>query len=137
MRQFPFLSLPHALVVLRVAVAIFFMAHAVVRLVLDTIPGFGGFLTSRGFPFGLAIVWAITLFEIGGGVLLALGQKVRLLSIGFQAICWGGIVIIHAKLGWFVGEHGTGGMEYSLCLSVALLVLAAADREGYFARKSS
>lgn len=132
MHQFPFVSLRNSLVVMRVAVAVFFMAHAVVRLVLDTIPGFGGFLTSRGIPFGLAVVWAITVFEIAGGFLFALGKYVRWLSIGFQAISLGGIVIIHARLGWFVGEHGTGGMEYSLCLSVALLVLAAADREGHF-----
>ena len=38
-------------------------------------------------------------------------------------------ILIHANLGWFVGEHGVGGMEYSLCLIVALLVIAAADAE--------
>jgi putative oxidoreductase len=131
MRKFPFLSLQTSLIIMRVATAIFFLAHAVVRLVNGTIPGFGQFLDARGIPFGLAVVWAITAQEIIGGVLLALGWQVRWLTIGFQAICWGGIVIIHAKLGWFVGEHGTGGVEYSLCLSVALLVLAAADREGF------
>jgi putative oxidoreductase len=31
-------------------------------------------------------------------------------------------------LGWFVGEHGVGGMEYSLCLLVALIAIAAHDR---------
>ncbi len=132
MRQFPFVSLPNALLIMRVAIAVFFLAHATVRLVNGSIPGFGSFLDNRGIPFGLACVWAITVFEIGGGLLLAFGIKVRWVTIGFQSICWGGIAIIHAKLGWFVGEHGTGGVEYSLCLSVGLLVLAAADREGYF-----
>ena len=37
------------------------------------------------------------------------------------------IVIIHWRLGWFVGEHGSGGMEYSVSLMVSLLVIAAAD----------
>ena len=111
------------------------MAHASVRMVNGSIPGFGQFLEARHIPFGLAVVWLITAQEIIGGFLLALGLKVRWVTLGFQAICWGGIAIIHAKLGWFVGEHGTGGVEYSLCLSVALLVLAAADREGYFVRK--
>ena len=135
MRQFPFLSLQHSLIVLRVAIAVFFLAHASVRLVNGSIPGFGDFLNNRGIPFGLALVWLITAQEMIGGFLLALGKFVRWVTVGFQAICWGGIVIIHAKLGWFVGEHGTGGVEYSLCLSVALLVLAAADREGYFKKK--
>jgi putative oxidoreductase len=40
-----------------------------------------------------------------------------------------GIVLIHAQKGWFVGEHGTGGVEYSIVLFVACVVLAAADRE--------
>ena len=135
MRQFPFLSLQHSLIVLRVAIAVFFLAHASVRMVNGSIPGFGDFLNNRGIPFGLALVWLITAQEMIGGFLLALGKFVRWVTVGFQAICWGGIVIIHAKLGWFVGEHGTGGVEYSLCLSVALLVLAAADREGYFKKK--
>ena len=39
-----------------------------------------------------------------------------------------GIVLIHRHLGWFVGEHGTGGSEYSVALIVMLLVLATADR---------
>ena len=38
-------------------------------------------------------------------------------------------MIIHARLGWFVGEHGTGGMDYSLSLMVSLLVIAAADTD--------
>ena len=129
MRQFPFVSLHHSLIVLRVATAIFFMAHAIARIVLNTTPQFAGFLENKGFPFAIGIVWAITAFEIIGGLALAAGYQVRCLSIGFQIICWGGVALIHARLGWFVGEHGTGGVEYSLCLSVALLVLAAADRE--------
>jgi putative oxidoreductase len=36
-------------------------------------------------------------------------------------------VLIHAHNGWFVGEHGAGGVEYSLSLSSALLVLIAAS----------
>jgi putative oxidoreductase len=47
--------------------------------------------------------------------------------VGFIAIAVGGIVLIHAKLGWFVGEHGVGGVEYSLCLIVALSVIAAEE----------
>jgi putative oxidoreductase len=44
------------------------------------------------------------------------------------AIVAGGIVLIHARLGWFVGEHGTGGSEYSVALLVLLLLIAAQDR---------
>lgn len=125
--RYPFISLPHALIVMRVAVAIFFMAHAAVRIANGSIPQFAGFLASKGIPFSLAFVWLITVYELVAGALMALGYCVRWMTVGFLAIAGGGIVLIHAQLGWFVGEHGVGGMEYSLCLIVALLVLAAAD----------
>jgi putative oxidoreductase len=128
-RAFPFVSLGSALIVLRVAVAIFFMAHALVRLVTGTIPGFGGFLEHRGWPQGVLLVWCITLYELIAGTLMALGWRARWMALGLFFIAGMGIVIIHARLGWFVGEHGSGGMEYSLSLMVSLLVIAAADRE--------
>jgi putative oxidoreductase len=127
--SFPFLTMPQALLLLRVAIAIFFMAHAAVRLVGEAIPQFGHFLSLQGFPYGVAWVWAITIFELSGGMLMALGYQVRIMAAGFMLIAVGGIVLIHAKRGWFVGEHGTGGMEYSLCLLVGLIVIAAASRE--------
>ena len=124
---FPFVGLTTALVVLRVAVAILFMAHALVRVVTDTIPGFGAFLEQRGWPQGVALVWCITVYELAAGTALALGWRARWMALGLFFIAGMGIVIIHAPLGWFVGEHGTGGMEYSLSLMVSLLVVAAAD----------
>lgn len=127
-RDYPFLTLAQALVILRIAVATFFFAHASVRIWLDSIPQFGAFLDARGYSPGELIVWLITLFEIGGSLLLAFGRLVRWLTLGFAFITTMGIVIIHFQLGWFVGEHGTGGMEYSVSLLVSLLVLAAADR---------
>ena len=127
--QFPFLTLPRALVILRVALAVFFMAHAAVRIAAWTIPGFGAFLSAQGLPFGVALVWCITVYELGAGITMALGRAVRWCVAGYLVIVIGGIVLIHAGRGWFVGEHGTGGMEYSLCLLVGLLTVAAADRE--------
>jgi putative oxidoreductase len=71
----------------------------------------------------------ISLYEIGAGVFLIAGRYVRWSSAGLMVIVLGGIVLIHAGRGWFVGEHGTGGVEYSLSLLVGLLVLAAHDRD--------
>lgn len=128
-RAFPFVSLPTALVILRVAVALFFMAHAAVRIANGTIPRFGGFLESRGFPQGVAIVWAISAYELIAGLLMAVGWRARWMAGGLFLIAGMGIVLIHRHAGWFVGEHGTGGMEYSVALMVSLLVIAAADRD--------
>ncbi|MBN8499815.1 MAG: DoxX family protein [Sphingomonadales bacterium] len=132
--NFPFLSLPTAIVVARIATAVFFMAHALGRIWLGTIPQFGQFMEALGFPGGVAIVWLITASEIVCGLLLILGRYVRLAVIPLLAVAVGGIVLIHARLGWFVGEHGTGGSEYSVALIVLLLVIAAADRDGQASR---
>lgn len=126
---FPFVSLAHALVAMRIAVAIFFMAHATVRIYNGSIPQFGEFLETRGWPFGVVLVWLISLLELFAGSAMIAGYCVRWAALGLAFIAAMGIVIIHAQLGWFVGEHGTGGMEYSLSLLVSLLVIAAADRE--------
>lgn len=128
MQKFPFLSLKQSLLILRIAVAVIFLAHAIVRIGNGTIPQFGEFMESKGLPFGAAWVWAITAYEIAGGVLLLLGIYTRLLTAGFIILLLVGIVLIHASLGWFVGEHGTGGCEYSVILIVALLVIAAEKR---------
>lgn len=127
--RYPFISQRLALALLRITTAGLFMAHAVGRIVLGTIPQFGGFLETRGFFAGQAIVWAITVAELVCGTLLILNLYVRWATIPLLAIAVGGIVLIHAQLGWFVGEHGTGGMEYSVALILALLAVAAADRD--------
>ncbi len=129
MLRFPFLGLNPSLVVLRIGTAMLFMAHAVVRIANGTIPRFADFLGALGFPQPLLWVWAITLVEIIGGSLMIAGIKVRWMALGLMVIAAGGIVLIHARQGWFVGEHGTGGIEYSACLILCLLVIAAADVE--------
>ena len=129
LERFPFLSLRQTIILARVASALFFMAHAVARIVLGTIPQFGKFMEAVGFPDGVAIVWVITVSEILCGLLLIFGRFVRIAVIPLLSIAFGGIVLIHAHIGWFVGEHGTGGSEYSVALIVLLLVVAAAERD--------
>ncbi|MFZ5441704.1 MAG: DoxX family protein [Myxococcota bacterium] len=122
------LTLSRSLVLLRVMVAVVFLAHATVRVVNGTIPRFAGFLEDKGLPFGLAQVYAITAFELLGGLALAVGVFRRVLSAGFFVMLTLGNVLIHFERGWFVGEHGDGGMEYSVVLQVCLLVLFADAR---------
>lgn len=129
MKQFPFLSLPHTVVLLRLLTAAVFLAHAVVRICGGTIDRFAGFLENEGFFFGKAVVWSITAFELLGGALMAIGYGTRWLAAGFILLLVAGIVLIHASNGWFVGEHGTGGIEYSAVLIAALLVIAAAAKK--------
>ena len=128
MKAYPFISLAQALMVVRIVTAILFMAHAAVRIANGTIPQFGKFMASVGFPAGEAVVWTITIVELIAGTLLIINRYVRVAATALFAIAATGIALIHRHLGWFVGEHGTGGSEYSVALMVLLIVIAAADR---------
>jgi len=130
MKSFPFIPLNQSLVLLRVFTCLLFLAHAIVRITGGTIERFGGFLNGKGFVYGTAIVWGITAFEIIGGLLLIAGYFKKWISIGFIVLLAIGIIIIHAENGWFVGEHGSGGIEYSAILIVCFIVIAADDSKG-------
>ncbi|MFA6056751.1 MAG: DoxX family protein [Taibaiella sp.] len=132
--KFPFISLYRALILLRISVAGIFLAHAIVRIFDGTIERFAGFLSGKGFPFALIIVWLITAYEIIGGVLLIIGKLTKWISLGFIILLLSGIIIIHVANGWFVGEHGSGGIEYSFILIIALVVIAATNKKSIFRR---
>jgi putative oxidoreductase len=70
----------------------------------------------------------LTVFEIVGGMMMAFGYFTRWMASGFIIVLLIGIVLIHAELGWFVGEHGSGGVEYSIVLLASLLVIAGAAK---------
>ena len=128
MKNFPFLSVAQAMLLLRVAIAVMLMAHAITRIANGTIPRFAGFLVDKGLMYGLAVGWAITVVGSVCGSLLIAGKYTRWAAAGLMVICIGGIVIVHAAKGWFVGEHGAGGVEYSIVLFVACVVIAAGDK---------
>lgn len=117
--------IPASLLLLRGSVALIFMAHAVVRLVNGSVPRFAAFLELQGFVHGVAWVLSISACEIVCGGLLVLGLAIRWACAALACIVVTGIVLIHARLGGFVGEHGTGGMEFSVLLCAALLVIAS------------
>ncbi len=127
MNKFLFISPETSLVLLRISLAIIFLAHSVVRIANGSIWQFGDFMSEKGFPYGIIWVFGITAFEIIGGILLLFGYFTKVISAGFILLLIVGIIIIHASLGWFVGEHGTGGIEYSFILIMAFLVVASVN----------
>lgn len=124
---YPWWPLDDALRLLRIVTALLFMAHASMRFVNASIPQFGQFMESHGFPHGVLWVLAITAYELGAGSLLLLNRGVRWAASGLAVIVAVGIWLIHRHAGWFVGEHGLGGSEYSVALLAMLLVIAAQD----------
>lgn len=123
-------KLSNSTFLLRISIAFIFIMHAYIRIIDYTVPQFALALSNKGIPYSYIIVWAITMFEVLGSILLAFGYFRKIISIGFIIMLIMGIVLIHAQLGWFVGEHGTGGSEYSFILIVGLIVI-------YYSEKSS
>lgn len=126
----PLLSPRQALDALRVGVAVLLFIHGVARAGLGIVDDFGGFLDLVGFPFGVALAWGITVFEIVGAVVLAAGRWVRPLALAFVVELAAGIALVHASEGWFVVGAGRNGVEYSVLLIAVFLMLAASAGDG-------
>ncbi|MDR6844341.1 DoxX family protein [Flavobacterium granuli] len=129
MKNFPFISTSQSLFLFRITLPLFFVAHAVTRIGNGTIERFAGFLSKKGFFATTAMVWGITVYEIIGGIALALGYYTKYLSLGFILMLIMGNIIIHYQNGWWVGEHGEGGMEYSCALILGLIVIASTAKD--------
>ena len=106
---------------LRLVLAVIIAAHGWARLTHGAVAPFGNWLDGLGFPLGMAIAWGITLLEITGSVLLAIGRFVAPLTLVYAFIYTMGIVLVHAKAGWFVVGLGRNGMEFSVLLIACLL----------------
>jgi putative oxidoreductase len=64
-----------SIILLRVAISIIIASHGWHRLITGGYEPFGIWLDSQGIPFGLAIAWSVTLIEVAGSPVLALGKK--------------------------------------------------------------
>lgn len=110
-----------ALFVLRIAVSCIIAAHGLARFWFDGIQPFGVWLDTQAVPAGLVVAYTITLLEIVGTPLLALGIFVPPLCLAYATVYFLGIILVHAPEGWFVVGLGRNGMEYSVLLIVCLL----------------
>ena len=118
----------YSIAALRMMMGIVFILHAGVRVYNNTLPGFGDFLHDKGFPFGFYLAWAVTLFELVGGVLMFFRFFVRIFCIGEMIILITGIITVHRKM---VGLHwrSLNGVEYSLVLITILTAIFIAERK--------
>lgn len=123
-----------ALDMIRWALAGLIAAHGWARLLGGGVVPFGNWLDSQGIPLGFVVAAAVTAIEIVGTPLLALRKWVFPLAIAYAAIYVAGIVMVHAKAGWFVVGAGRNGAEYSVLLIVCLLAMAWRDLPSRWAR---
>ena len=108
-------SAPYAALVLRLALGVMFVAHALLKVLVFTVPGTVQFFQSLGLPAVLA--YATIAAELLGGVLLILGVGTRwvaLLLVPFLL----GATWVHIGNGWAFSAP-KGGWEYPVFLTAA------------------
>ena len=111
-----------ATLLLRIALAFMFFAHAWLKVKVFTVPGTVKYFESLGVPGFLAYFTIAA--EIGGGALLFLGIGTRWVALALVPLMLGTIVLVHGRNGWLF-TNKDGGWEYPAFWVVGLLVLAA------------
>lgn len=119
----------------RIVVSLLLIIHGIVRWYAGGVDDFGGFLNSQGFGFGLAIAWVLTITEILGGLLMAVGVLSLWFAFFFIAELVAGLLLVHGKEGWFVVGYGRNGSEYSVLLIASLLLIVIWHWPGFNDRK--
>lgn len=111
---------PYAALVLRLALGTMFIAHALLKYLVFTLPGTAQFFESIGLPGPLA--YATFLAELVGGVLILLGVQTRYVAAALVPVLLGA-TWAHAANGWLFTAKG-GGWEYPAFLAAAAIVQA-------------
>ena len=112
----------YAALLLRIALALMFFAHAWLKIKVFTPAGTVKYFESLGVPGFFAYLTMAA--EIAGGTLLLLGIETRWVALLLVPLMAGTIVLVHGKNGWLFSNKD-GGWEYPAFWIVGLLVLAA------------
>jgi putative oxidoreductase len=113
------MTAPYAALVLRWSLGIMFIAHALLKWRVYTMPVIIATFQSIGLPGWFAYV-VITVELIGGGCLI-LGIAPRYVALLLIPLIVGTIVTVHGKNGWPFSNQG-GGWEFPAFWAATLVV---------------
>lgn len=124
---------PYAALLLRVAVGVLFIAHALLKIIVFTLPGAAQFFEQVGFPGWTA--YLVTAVELVGGALLILGVWTRWVALITIPVLLGA-ASVHWPNGW-VFSNANGGWEFPIFWAVVMVVLAMLGDGAYALKPSS
>ena len=104
---------------LRLSLGAMWIAHALLKLLVYTLPGTAQFFASVGYPGFLA--YPVFAVELLGGAALVLGIYARQVSLALVPVMVGA-ALVHVGNGWVFTSAG-GGWEYPVFLGVASIAL--------------
>ncbi len=113
-----------ALTILRIVIGAIIIAHGALRIYSNTVLGFGEVLTLSGIPQGTIVAWALTAFEILGGLTFLLGKFVKPIGLLLAVYLIVQIYLSQFKHGWSVGGFGKSEIEYNVLLITSFLAVA-------------
>lgn len=122
---------PYGVFVLRLGLGSMWIAHALLKYFVFTIPGLASWLSTQGLPAIFA--WPLFIMELVGGTAILLGLYGRQVSLLLILILLGA-TWIHFANGWVFSNQG-GGWEYPIFLVIASLAYALMG-DGVLAIKS-
>lgn len=112
-------SAPYGVMLLRVSLGVMWVAHALLKLLVFTLPGTAQFFASIGLPGFLA--YPVFAVELLGGLALVFGIYARQIALALVPVmavaAW-----VHLPNGWVHTSAG-GGWEYPVFLMAASLSL--------------
>lgn len=115
----PVSSTSLGIALLRVSLGLMWIAHALLKLLVFTLPGTAQFFSSQGLPGALA--YPVFALELLGGLALVLGVYARQTALALVPVmavaAW-----VHLPNGWVHTSPG-GGWEYPVFLIAASIAL--------------
>lgn len=123
---------PYGLFLLRAALGLMWVSHALMKLFAFGVSGFAGYLGSLGMPGFLA--GPVIAVELVGGLLILTGIYARQVSVLMIPVM-AGAMFAHIGNGWLFSVPG-GGWEYPAFLIVASLTVGLAG-EGALALRAA
>ena len=120
------------LTLLRLSLGAMWIAHALLKLLVFTLPGTATYFASIGFPAWVA--YPVFAAELAGGLAIVLGVYARQVALALMPIM-AVVITVHAPNGWVFNAPG-GGWEYPAFLLVSSLVLWLAGDGAFSLRRS-
>ena len=122
-----------AALLLRVSLGTMFVAHALLKYFVFTLPGTAQFFESLGLPGVLG--YATFAAELVGGLMLIAGVRTRAVALALIPIMLGA-TWAHAGNGWLFSAP-KGGWEYPVFWTITLVVQALLGDGAYAYRRST
>jgi putative oxidoreductase len=122
----------YGIALLRASLGVMWVAHALLKLFVFTLPGTAQFFESVGYPGVLA--YPVFAAELLGGLAILVGLYARQVSLALVpvmvAAAW-----VHLGNGWVFTSQG-GGWEYPVFLAAASVALWLAGDGAWALRRS-